>query len=158
MLTTASLKDGQRSHSLGTHAFLDSTMIHDPVQHSTCFPTTTWRPRTTFPRSWRRELLQEDGDSETCKRTFQRGWRSTCTAGLRTDKEMGNYWSWVWLLAWWGEREVLGLMGEHSSKQECSQLHQRLNPIIKNLFPSTQIVGSCNKAPWAQALVGLVTK
>ena len=48
--------------------------------------------RAVYPRFWRRELLQEDGHSETYKSTFQRGWRPVCTAGLRIDKDMGDSW------------------------------------------------------------------
>ena len=55
----------------------------------------TWRLRTTYLRSWRRELMQKDGDSETHKSTFQRGWRLLCAASLRTNKDMGNFWAWL---------------------------------------------------------------
>ena len=73
------------------------------------------------PRSWRRELLREDGDSETHKGTFQRGWRPVCAAGLTSDKDMGNFWAWFWFIAWWGAKEMLGLVGEQGSVQESSQ-------------------------------------
>ena len=63
-------------------------------------------------------------------------------AGLRTDKEMGNFWAWFWLVAFWGAREVWGLVGEEGSEQECSQHPQGWTSVNKNLFPSTQIVGS----------------
>ena len=42
-------------------------------------------------------------------------------ASLRTDKDMGNFWAWFCLVAFWGAREVLVLVGEESSEQECSQ-------------------------------------
>ena len=38
-----------------------------------------------------------------------------CMARLRTDKEMGNFWAWFWLVVFWREREVLGLMRERVS-------------------------------------------
>ena len=117
----------------------------------------TCRLRTTYPRSWRRELLQEDGDFETHQCTFQREWKNVCAASLRTDKEMGNYWAWFWLVAWWGAREVLSLVGEQSSEQKCSQAPRGWNPVNKNLFPPMRIVASCIKNPRAQALVCLVT-
>ena len=41
-----------------------------------------------------------------------------CTAGLRRDEVMGNFWASFWLIAWWGAREVLGLVGEEGSEQE----------------------------------------
>ena len=108
------------------------------------------------PRSWR-ELLRGDGDSETHKCTVQRGWRTVCAAGLRTDKDMGNFWAWFWLIAIWGAKEVLSPVGEKGSEQECSQSLWDRNLVNQNLFPSTLIVGSCLKAPWGQARVCLVT-
>ena len=107
------------------------------------FPwTTAWRLRTTYPRSWRRELLPEDGDPGTHKWTFQRRWRSVCVADLRTDKDMGD------------AREVLRQEG---SEQECPQPSWGWNPINKNLFPSTLIVRSCVKVPYGWAPVCSVT-
>ena len=61
--------------------------------------------------------------------TFQREQRSVCMTVLRTDKEMGNFWAWFWLMAFWEVGEVLDLMGEKVSEQ-YSQLPtpQRLEP------------------------------
>ena len=79
-------------------------------------------------------------------------------AGLRTDKEMGNFWAWFWLIAFWGTTKVLGLMGETGSKQESSQHPQGWNPVNKNLFPSTQTIGSRGfKEPSGQTPVCTVT-
>ncbi|XP_036897243.1 proline-rich protein 32 [Sturnira hondurensis] len=44
-----------------------------------------------------------------------------CPAGLRKDKDVGNFWAWLWLIAFWGAREVLGTMGNQSSEQKCTQ-------------------------------------
>ena len=120
--------------------------------------TTTWQPRATYPRSWRRQLLREDGDFKIHEFTFQRRWRTVCAAGLSTDKDMENYWVWFWLMAWWGAREVLGLVGEQGSEQKCSQPLWGCNPVNKNLFSPTVIVGSCLEAPLARALVCGVTE
>lgn len=71
------------------------------------FPRTiTWRLRITYPRCWRRELLQEDSNSETHKNTF-RGMEPLGTVGLRTYKDMGNFWVWFWFVDWRGARQVL---------------------------------------------------
>ena len=63
---------------IGMHASLGSslwdTMTQCNMEHGSW--TATRKLRTTHPRSWRRELLQEDGDSETQEYTFQTGWRS----------------------------------------------------------------------------------
>ena len=40
----------------------------------------------------------------------------------RTDKEMGNFWLWFWLVIFWGAREVLDLEEDKGSEQECSQV------------------------------------
>ena len=113
--------------------------------------TSTQRLMTTYPRSWRRELLCEDGDSGT----FQRNWRAICTAGLNSDKEMGNFWFWdLWLIAFWGAREVLGLWAGPlpappglefckwkpvSSSINCSVIHQGITWTGPLLFvPLTQ--------------------
>ena len=71
---------------------------------------------------------------------------------------MGNFWAWFWFVAFWGAREVLGLVGEEGSEQECSQRPQGWNPVNKSQFPSTHIVGSYVKAPGGQAPVCSVTK
>ena len=42
-----------------------------------------------------------------------------CVASLRTDKDTGDFGACFWLIAWWGVREVLGIMGEQGSEQEC---------------------------------------
>ena len=55
-----------------------------------------------------------------------------------------------WLVAFWGAREVLGLTEDEGSKQECSQAPEGWNPVNKNLFPSTLIVGSRVKVPVAE--------
>lgn len=47
------------------------------------------------------------------------------------------------LVVFWGAKEVLGLMREKGSGQECFPFPQHWNPDDKNLFPSTQILGSC---------------
>ena len=52
--------------------------------------TITQRPRTTYPRSRRRELLCDGGDSETRQVYLPAGWKTVCVVRLRTDKEMGN--------------------------------------------------------------------
>ena len=119
----------------------------------------TRRLRTAHPRSWRRELLREDGDSETHKCTFQRRWRSICVTSWWTDKEMGNLWTSFCFAAFWGASKVLGLMWEEGSEQECPQPLEGWKPVNKNLFPSTLIVESCIfKAPRGQALVCTVTQ
>ncbi|KAM5290986.1 proline-rich protein 32 [Glossophaga mutica] len=41
-----------------------------------------------------------------------------CPPGLRTDKDMGNFWAWLWLIAFWGAREVPGFLGNQGSEQE----------------------------------------
>ena len=48
-------------------------------------------------------------------------------------------------------------MEEQSSEQECSQPPWGWNPVNKNLFPSTPILGSYVKAPCGQVLVCSVT-
>ena len=68
------------------------------------------------PQILRKELLRENGNSETTAHC-QRGWRTVCATGLRIDKDMGNFGAYFWLIAWWGVREVLLLIGE----QDCSQ-------------------------------------
>ena len=56
-------------------------------------------------------------------------------AGLRTDKETGNFWAWVWLIAFGGAREVLGVTGEEGSEQEClSSAPQVGTLLIKTCF------------------------
>ena len=45
----------------------------------------------------------------------QRGWRPVCAARLSTDRDAGNFRAWFWLTAWWGAREVLGLLEEQGS-------------------------------------------
>ena len=73
---------------------------------------------------------------------------------LRTDKEMGNFWAWFWLIDFWGAREVLGLRGDRGSEQECSQPPaHHWNPVNKSPFLSTQIFGSCIKATSSQILL-----
>ena len=55
--------------------------------------------------------------------------------------------------SWWGTREVLSLLGKQCSEQELCQPPRGCNPVNKNLFPSTPIVGLCIKVPCAQAPV-----
>ena len=100
-----------------------------------------------------RELLPEGGDSETHTCTFQRGWRTVWGTSLRTGKEMGNFWAWFWLTIFFFSKRSSGSHGsEGLSEQERSQ-HQspRLDPVSKNLFPSTQVIESCIRAPMAEA-------
>ena len=61
--------------------------------------------------------------------------------GLRTDKEMGNFWAWCLLLVFWGTREVLGLVVEKGSEQECSQ-HPKVGTLwIKTCFLQHKSLG-----------------
>ena len=51
---------------------------------------------------------------------------------------------WFWVVIFWETRKVLGLIGDKGSEQEClSPPSQNWNPVNKNLFPPTQIFGSC---------------
>ena len=50
-----------------------------------------------------------------------------------------------------------GLVGEQDSELKCSQPPQGWNPVNRNLFLSTLIVGSYTKAPREWAPVCLVT-
>ena len=109
------------SHA-GLHAPLGSSLWDTVTQCSVahgflihCTETESSAPQIL------KELLWEDGDSETHECTFHGGRGSVCMAGLRTDKEMGNSWAWLWLVVFWGVREVLGLVGEEGSEQKCSQ-------------------------------------
>ena len=95
------------SHSLGTRASLDSTMIQCNMAHVSL--DHYMEAEDNIQQIQKERAVQEDGNSESHKRTFQRGWRSACTAGSKTDKEVGNFWAWFWLLGWWGARKVLGL-------------------------------------------------
>ena len=91
-----------RGHSLGTCAFLDFTMIQWNMAH--VFLDYYMEAEDNIPRSWRKELLWEDGNFETYKYTLQRRWKTVCAADLITDKEMGNYRAWFWLIAWRGSK------------------------------------------------------
>ena len=141
--TSAFLKDVWRSHCLGKCASLDSTMTQCNTAHASL--NHYRRLRTMDPRSWRRELQREDGNSETHKCTCQRGWRSICVTGWCTDKDVGNFGAWFWLVAFWEAREALGLV-----REKGSQLPRGWNPVNKNLFPSTLIVGSYVRTPGGQ--------
>ena len=74
--------------------------------------------------------------------------------GLKTDKDMGNFWAWFWHVAFWEATEALGLVGKEDFEQErfLHHLHplpQGWNPVNKKLFPLTLIVGSlCQGARW----------
>ena len=110
------------------------------------FWTTTWKLRTTYLRS-RRDLLWEDDDSETHKFRFWVGRKTVGTAGLRRNKDMGNFWACFWLIAWWGSREVLGLVGEEGLEQGCTEPPQGWRIVNKDLFLPIPIFGSCTKGP-----------
>lgn len=49
-------------------------------------------------------------------------------SNLRTDEDMGHFSASFWLVAFWEAGEILGLMAEKESKQECSQPAPRLEP------------------------------
>ena len=71
---------------------------------------------------------------------------------------MGSLWAWFWRVALGGAREVLRLVGEQGSEQECSQCPQGWNPVNKNPFLPTLTIGSCRlKAPGGWAPVCMVT-
>ena len=95
--------------------------------------------------------------TETHKCTFQRGWTSVCVTGWWTDKDMGSFGAWFWLVTFWEVREVLDLIGEEGRLWAwVFSAPQGWNPVNKNLFPSILIVESCRfKAPCGQALVCL---
>ena len=38
-----------------------------------------------------------------------------------TDKDIGNFGGGLWLVAWWGAWEVLGLLGKEGSELRCSE-------------------------------------
>ena len=83
----------------------------------------------------------EDGDSETPKYTFQR--METCLHERLKDKlGHGELLDMVLARSLLGSRNVLSLMGEEASEQQCSQLPQGWKPVNKNLFPSALVVGS----------------
>ena len=82
--------------------------------------------------------------------------------GLKTDKDMGNFWAWFWHVAFWEATEALGLVGKEDFEQErfLHHLHplpQGWNPVNKKLFPLTLIVGSFIKRhitePWFAQLL-----
>ena len=68
---------------------------------------------------------------------------------LRADKDMGNFWVWFWLVAFWGAREALGLVRKEGSEQECPRSPQDWNPVNKNPFPLMLIVGSYVKVAYS---------
>ena len=37
---------------------------------------------------------------------------------------MGNYWVCFWLIAFWGTKEVLGLVGKEGSEHKCPEVPQ----------------------------------
>ena len=100
MQTSASLKDILGRHALGMCISLNSTMsqcntAHVSLTHymeaeNTMYSNILWSYIYKNPRSWKRELLREDGDSETHKSTFQRGRSPACAVGLGTDKHIGE--------------------------------------------------------------------
>ena len=72
-------------------------------------------------------------------------------------KEMGNSGACFWLIAWWGAREELSLVGQQGSKQESSQPPRGWNPVDQNLCPSTPVVESCIKPAHGPAPGCMVT-
>lgn len=47
---------------------------------------------------------------------------------------MGSFWAWFRLVAFWGVREVLGLVGEQGSEQKCSEPLEVGSLLIKTCF------------------------
>lgn len=113
---------------------------HDPVSHGTGSWTTAWSLRTTHPRSSRRELLQEDGDSETHTCMFQRGWMEDCLHSWLKDKlGCGELLGIVLACSLLGSK---GLVGEKGSEQEW------LEPLIKTQSFNTNHWVMCQGARW----------
>ena len=65
------------------------------------------------------------------------------------DKDVGNFGG-FWLVAWWGTREVLGLMGKEGSDLRCSEHPQGWNVLNKDLPHATLTVPSLTKATCGQ--------
>ena len=124
--TFASLKDVWRSHSLGTVPPWTPPWPSVTLRMSSW--ATAWRLRTGHPRSWRRELLWEEGDPETHKCAFQRRGRPVCTTGWWRDKDMGTFWAWFELVAFGKSREVLYLLGEAGPWAGVLSAPPRLEP------------------------------
>ena len=61
------------------------------------------------------------------------------------------------LTAFWGTREVLGLVGKEDSKHKCSEPHQGWTIVNKDTFLPALVVGSFIKVPHGHAPVCLVT-
>ena len=53
---------------------------------------------------------------------------------LRIDKEMGSFWTWFWLVLFWGAREVLGLMEEKESSRSTLSPPPSLEPLLFEKF------------------------
>ena len=62
---------------------------------------------------------------------------------------------WFWLVAFWGAREVLGLVGEKGSEEVCFQPPNVETLLIKT--SSIRIVGSYIRVTGGQIPVCLVT-
>ena len=125
---------------------------HDPVQHSTCCLDSYTEAENCIPQMLKERTAAGGGQLWNAWVYLLEGVVTVCTDDLRTDKDMGNFWVWFWLIAC-NKRQVLSLLGKQNSEQECSYHPQSWNAVSKTLFPSTPSVGSWTKIPHAWALV-----
>ena len=72
------------------------------------------------------------------------------------NNNMGNFGGYFGLIAWWGAREVLDLVGELGSENECSRLPQGWNVVNKDILPAL-VIGSYTMVLRGQALVCSLT-
>ena len=54
---------------------------------------------------------------------------------------MGSFWTWFLPVAFWEATEVLSLVGEEASKQECSQHPKVGTLLIKTCFLQHKLLG-----------------
>ena len=59
----------------------------DPVQHCAWALHSYLEPESSTPHVLKESTAADGGDSETQERTFQRGWRSVCVAGLSSKRD-----------------------------------------------------------------------
>ena len=143
---TAGRSEGPTEKSLSWDMCLP-VLCHVPLKHGPCFLNHCKETKNSAPQTVR-ELLWGNGDSQTHKCTFQRGWTPICLTSWWTDKDMGNFWTWFWLIDFWEVREVLGLMGKVGSEQDALSPLQVGTLLVKTFSFSTNCWVICKGTRW----------